>query len=397
MTKRWLINWALVVMVWMAAATVGTTFSYDFRAHIGKPAPWLAIARVYFVAYFIWGAIFSPVVFALCRRFMIEKRNWVRMVPAHLLFSIVIACCNALLRLPLHSFVYPNEPPHTSSSQVFRNYFFANAYDDMWMYWVVAGISFGLMYYQKYKEREVSAIHLESQLTRARLDMLKMQLQPHFLFNTLHSISALMRRDVDAAERVITQLSDLLRITLDSAGQQEISLEQELEFLDRYLEIEKTRFQDRLTVEYYIDNDCLDASVPNMILQPLVENAVRHGIAPHSRAGVIEITARRESGHLRLSVRDNGNGLGPEEPRRAGLGLANTRERLKQLFAENHKLEFENIPTGGLAVNVLIPFRTELPQNLERTLITVPDSGRQMDTKDRLGETYDHSGADRRR
>ena len=393
MNKKWFVNWALAIMVWLAAAMIGTTFSYDFRAHMGKPTPWLDIARIYFSAYIIWGAIFTPIVVALCRRFLIEKRNWVRMIALHTCFAVVLAGCNAVLRLPLHRFVYPNEPPHPRS-EMLRGYFLANAYDDLWMYWVVAAITFGLMYYRKYKEREVRALQLEAQLSNARLQMLKIQLQPHFLFNTLHSFSALMRRDVDSAERVLTQLSDLLRITLDSAGEQEIRLEKELEFIERYLEIEQTRFRDRLRVEYFIDDDCLDACVPNMLLQPLVENAVRHGVAPHSRPGVIEISARREAGLLRLSVRDNGDGLSKEKPTRAGVGLANTRERLKQMFGDEQTLECVNSPMGGMAVNVQIPFRTELMVEAERNLITTQEVVRPMESKNRLGEIYEHPGVD---
>jgi two-component system, LytTR family, sensor kinase len=394
MKKRILVNWALPVGVWLAAALIGTTFSYDFRAHIGKPMAWMEIARVYVVAYFIWGAIFTPIVVWLCKRFVIEKRNWSSMIGLHVLFSIVIAGCNALLRAPLHRFVYPSEPPHPHSD-LFRNYFLANAYDDMWMYWVVAAFAFGFMYYRKYKEREVQAVQLESQLTKARLEMLKMQLQPHFLFNTLHSVSALMRRDVDSAERVIAQLSDLLRISLESAEQQEITLKKELDFLEGYLDIEQTRFRDRLKVEYYIDSDCLDACVPNMLLQPIAENAVRHGIAPHSKPGVIEISARREGQTLRLSVRDNGKGIGPDGPKRKGVGLANTRERLEQHFPGRYKFELVDVPTGGLAVNVLIPFSTEQAAISEPSLVTKRAVDRPIAMQSAVGNIYDHTSLDR--
>jgi two-component system LytT family sensor kinase len=394
MKKRLLLNWALPVAVWLAAALIGTTFSYDFRVHIGRPMAWLEVARVYFVAYFIWGAIFTPIVVWLCKRFVIEKRNWSSMMGLHVLFSIVVAGCNALIRAPLHRFVYPSEPQHTHSD-LFRNYFLANAYDDMWMYWVVAAIAFGFMYYRKYKEREVQAVQLEAQLTRARLEMLKMQLQPHFLFNTLHSVSALMRKDVDGAERVIAQLSDLLRISLESADQQEITLKKELEFLEGYLDIEQTRFRDRLKVEYYIDSDCLDACVPNMLLQPIVENAVRHGIAPHSKPGVIEISARREGHSLRMSVTDNGKGMGADGPKRKGLGLANTRERLQQHFPGRYKLELVDVPTGGLAVNVLIPFSTEQATNSEPNLVTNYIADRPIAQQSAVGNIYDHTSLDR--
>ncbi len=191
-----------------------------------------------------------------------------------------------------------------------------------------------------------------------------MQLQPHFLFNTLHAISTLMHRDVEAADRMLARLSDLLRLTVDKIGVHEVSLKEELEFLRSYLQIEQTRFQDRLTVRFDIEPETLDARVPNLILQPLVENAIRHGVVPRTSPGRIEVTARRWDGDLHLTVRDDGPGIpggppGSEGAGRNGLGLANVRARLTRRYGSAGRLELRNHPEGGLVVSVTFPYDTE--------------------------------------
>ncbi|MGH9752672.1 MAG: histidine kinase [Blastocatellia bacterium] len=176
-------------------------------------------------------------------------------------------------------------------------------------YAVIVVIFYAFDYYRKFRERELRAAQLEGRLAQAELQNLKTQLQPHFLFNTLHAISVLMQENVPAANRMLVRLSELLRMTLDTAGAQQVTLKQEMEFAQRYLEIEQTRFQDRLSVKTVVDPATLDARVPSLLLQPLVENAVRHGIARRAGAGLLEIRAQREEDVLRLQVRDNGPGL----------------------------------------------------------------------------------------
>lgn len=183
-----------------------------------------------------------------------------------------------------------------------------------------------------------------------------MQLQPHFLFNTLHAISALVHEDAEEADRMVAHLSELLRLSLENAGAQEVTLRQELEFLEPYLQIEQARFGNRLALRRDIAADVLDARVPNLVLQPLVENAVRHGIASRSGPGLVEISARRAGDRLRLEVRDNGSGLPAAGALREGVGLGNTRARLQQLYGADHRLEMRNVEGGGLRVTLEIPF-----------------------------------------
>jgi len=205
-------------------------------------------------------------------------------------------------------------------------------------------------------------VELEVRLSQAKLQALQMQLNPHFLFNTLHAISALMHQDVDAAERMLTRLSDLLRYALESTEAHEVPLKKEIEFLQRYLEIEQTRFGDRLQVRMEIDPAALDAQVPNLILQPLVENAIRHGIEPHAQAGLVELRARAENGTLELIVQDNGKGSAKSAPAGFGLGLSNTRARLEQLYGAEHRLEIGDAESGGFRVRICVPMKTPVAQ-----------------------------------
>jgi LytS/YehU family sensor histidine kinase len=188
-----------------------------------------------------------------------------------------------------------------------------------------------------------------------------MHLNPHFPFNTLHSISALMHQDAQAADRMIARLSDLLRASLESSDTQEVTLRQELEILQRYLEIEQIRFGSRLTVKMDVAPDTLEARVPNLILQPLVENAICHGIQPHAKPGRIELRSQRADGMLMLEVCDNGGGLRKDEPAQEGVGLSNTRTRLRTLYGQAHGFDLRDAPGGGLQVRLTIPFRTADP------------------------------------
>ena len=225
------------------------------------------------------------------------------------------------------------------------------------IYAIVAGITSTVDYYRKFKDREIRAAQLESQLSRARLQALQSQIHPHFLFNTLNAVTALMRRDVEGAERMLVRLADLLRRTLEGGESQEIPLRQELDLLEAYLGIEQVRFSDRLTVVQEIDPGALEEPVPRLILQPLAENAVRHGLAPSRGPCTIWILARRTSEALELEVSDDGVGLG-EESAVEGLGLMNTRARLKALYGEGARFELGARSGGGATAAMRIPRRT---------------------------------------
>lgn len=205
------------------------------------------------------------------------------------------------------------------------------------------------------EERE----QLEARLARAQLQSLRLQLHPHFLFNTLNTINALIGTDRHAAERVVSGLSELLRMSLSSASEQEVSLARELELLAHYIEIQQIRFQDRLTVSFRIDADARHALVPNLMLQPLVENAIRHGIAPRAAPGHVVVAATRRGSRLEISVVDDGVGENPRAEHRDGVGLGNTRARLLSLYGSDHRFEARSPEAGGFAVHIEIPYRTE--------------------------------------
>jgi two-component system LytT family sensor kinase len=351
-------RWGLIALVWALLSTLQTTFLFEMWRDYGKPRLWIETARQPFVAYFLmWGLIATPIVIFLCNRFPIERRNWPPRFFQHLAFSILLGILISLGRLPLHRFCYPASDERMGW-MMFKGYFFSNGFDDITMYWAVSCICFSWLYYQRAKDREVQAAALESQLARAHLEALKMQLHPHFLFNTLHSISELMHQDVSAADRVIARLSELLRLTLENTGVQEVTLKAEIDFLQGYLEIERTRFRDRLTVAMDLAPETLDAMVPNMILQPLVENSVRHGIARRAGPGTILVRSSKNGGNLEILLRDDGPGRSPSPPPSAnfGVGLNNTRTRLQQMYGEAQRLDIRQPETGGFEVQITIPY-----------------------------------------
>jgi LytS/YehU family sensor histidine kinase len=221
-------------------------------------------------------------------------------------------------------------------------------------------IAHAVSYYHRFRERELRATQLEGQLAKAHLQTLKSQLQPHFLFNTMHSISALMLTDVNAADRMMSRLSDLLRISLETAGTQITTLNRELEFVNCYLDIEKVRFEERMNVIFDIAPETLDAQVPHLLLQPLVDNAVKHGISKLPGGGEIRITVHTQNGELQLKIKDNGpglKGLGALPANRLGLRI--TRERLESLYGQNQSLEILSPPDGGVTISVRIPLTVQ--------------------------------------
>ena len=231
------------------------------------------------------------------------------------------------------------------------------------IYWLILGVYLAWDSYTEMQQREVKAARLEKLLAQARLHTLQSQLHPHFLFNTLNAISAFMEKEPRAARRMMAELGELLRFSLDHADRQEITLAEELAFLENYLNIERIRFEDQLTVEVKAHPETLEALVPGFLLQPLVENAIRHGITTRAAAGHIEVTAARDDGMLLLQVRDDGVGL-PEGWRLAehgGVGLSNTRARLAHLYPDRYRFRVEGAPGRGVLVAIDLPFREQTP------------------------------------
>jgi two-component system LytT family sensor kinase len=357
-------NW----LGWLAIPAVATLLGFFFatrtyilyNAYPDNSIGWLEALLPALTDWYLW-TLLSPLVIWLALAFPLERGRWLRRLPILLVAGVAIS----LLKVGL-DFEAGRLLPWITESRFGQRARFDTHFNLM-TYAVILGLAYAVIYYRRYRERELRASQLETQLTRARLQVLEMQLHPHFLFNTLNAITALLRRDVAAAERVVIRLGELLRITLDNTDRQEVRLKDEIEFLGRYVEIEQTRFGDRLSVDFQIEPETLDAEVPNLILQPLVENAIRHGVARRSGPGRVIVRARRAAGRLELVVIDDGPGLAenrgeaPEE----GLGLSNTRERLEQLYGADHAMALETPQGGGLRVRVSIPYnesgRTERP------------------------------------
>ncbi len=366
-------KWGLVTLFWIAWSAACTSFAYSWRLAINKPLTWLDLAPTYFAAYIFWGPLFSPMTAWLARRFPIERENWGRAILIHLLGAPCIGVLHACLSTALSPWIWPDMTGETVMHSLQRD-FLMNGADDIFIYWSTVFIVQGWMYYQQFRDRELRASVLETQLARAQLQALKVQLHPHFLFNTLNSVSELMHQDIQVAERVITRLSDLLRMTLENIGTQEVTLREELDFVKGYLEIEQMRFQDRLIVAFDVSPETLDARIPNLLLQPIVENAVRHGIAKSSKAGVIRITSEKLDDRIVLTICDNGPGIRFNERSPAanfGIGLSTTRTRLDFLYNSNHSLTLNNLPGSGLEVRIIVPFHPNTPAPSESQPLTI--------------------------
>jgi signal transduction histidine kinase len=350
----------------LGVATVLGIFSafqaYNYVALFTERVPkmWhlLALNTTYWYA---WAALVPGMLF-LARRYPFERLRWRRAAAVHSGGVVVFVLAHAVLTVSIREVLaVPFGISLGSWWLEFQRLFFLNFDWEMMTYWAVVGLSHALDYHNEAQERALAAARLETALAEAQLQALQRQLHPHFLFNTLHTISALMHRDTEAADAMLARLSDLLRLTLDRLGVQEVSLKEELDFLEKYLEIERTRFGDRLVVDMQIEPETLDIPVPNLVLQPLVENAMRHGIATRIGGGRLQIVARRTGSRLWMMVRDNGPGL-PKAKLEAfnhGVGLSNTRLRLEHLYPGDHRFEFHEPSDGGLAVTIEIPVSAE--------------------------------------
>jgi two-component system LytT family sensor kinase len=354
--QKRLVCLGLIWGIWTVVTFFFASQTYMMYYKGEKPIPFRSALIIEGLGCLLW-ALATPLVLWLARRFRIERNSWRRRVPLHFFTSIGLS--SALLALDYLLYMIYWHRTAVLTPMKFLEYIFYNL--DRWLlvYWVIVLLSHAFNYYNSSRKGELKASQLRAQLAQSQLEALKMQLHPHFLFNTLHSVSALLNQDIEAARSMITRLGDFLRLTLENAGTQEVSLRQEMQFLNGYLEIERIRFQDRLTTVVSVDPEVLDVQVPNLILQPIVENAMRHAIARKSGAGRIEILATARNGALRIQVKDDGPGLpgaqSPDSQLRLGVGLPNTIARLKRLYGTAYRFELTNDPAGGLVVTLEIP------------------------------------------
>jgi two-component system, LytTR family, sensor kinase len=342
----------LVFGIWTFLAAFSSSQTVVYLLQRGRPIDWGDMLTARFADWYTC-ALFTPLFFWMARRYPIDKKSWRVTLPLFLVVTSVCVIVKYAVLIPIeHSFgLYSGA---TFTGELARNF----ATETM-AFWAVIGIVHAIEFNRRYREREVAAADLRARLSEAQLEALRSQIHPHFLFNTLHSISTLMHRDVNAADKMLTRLSDLLRLTMQHRGQNEITLREELALVGEYIEIMRVRFGDRLTVNHAIRGDAFEAMVPQFILQPLLENAFDHGIARTSGPGTIEIAAKTTEGKLEISITDNGlHAKGGERAKKHGIGLANTRRRLEQLYGPAQAISLEKLPDRGTRVVVAIPLHT---------------------------------------
>jgi two-component system LytT family sensor kinase len=351
--RRWL-EIAFIFAAWTVFGLLMANQTYMMAQLGGRQAPWLILLRGSLLDSYLW-AVTTLVIFWLARRFPLERSHLLQRIPLHVVAAIVLALARAAFMVELSQHV------EWLRERDFGPQFWGSSGINLTFYALLLGFAHAVLYYERYRERERAAEQLSRGLTEARLQALKMQLQPHFLFNTLHAISALIPAEAKPARQMIARLGDLLRMSLDHEETQEVTLREELAFLEPYLEIEQARLDDRLTIAMNIAPETLDARVPHLLLQPLVENAIRHGIAPRIEPGRVEICASKgaDGRSLHLEVRDDGRGVnGDNQVRtRRGVGLNNIKSRLEQLYNGEHRFELDNHPEQGVVVRITLPFR----------------------------------------
>ena len=359
---------SFALIIFAIATVVAVLYSlerYFYRRLLGQEVSLGQLVPAELIFTYLW-ALLAPLVMWMGRRFPVwahhgeEARDTVRNWIAQLVAVVSFVFLHVAL-FTAASLVLADGTTAIPASRLFSGYLASWFTLDSIVYCTLLAVYHALVYYRVSQDRALRASQLEARLAQAQLQVLRMQLQPHFLFNTLHTISALMHKDVKRADSMIAALSDLLRMSLRSVGVQEVDLREELEFLQRYLEIMCLRFGDRLTVTLDIDPTVLDARVPTLVLQPLVENAFRHGFGDGMRAGQVRVTVAPDGEMLRCEVVDNGRGL-PQTGAREGVGTSNTRARLRHLYGERFSLELTANPGGGARVSLAIPYHS-----LERT------------------------------
>ncbi len=364
---------------WGLLAVYNTTWDLALRST--RWSGWFMLLQMNIAQILVWATLGFGLL-AVARRFPIESLEWTnwrswRVLGIHFGASF-LATLAGLLGTFLVAIAFSRLERGTffewNVLETVRNYRFWLGYEDFLKRYFHTNFLVMLallsayhmvMAHRRYKKREVEAAQLEKAFMQAQNQALRMQLQPHFLFNTLNSIAALVHIDPDLADRMIARLGDLLRLSLDQSGQQEVTLAQEAQFLDRYLAIERLRFQDRLTIGITIPEDLAQARVPSFVLQPLVENAIKHGVGASATGGHIAVRARVEEGMLCLEVEDDGPGFVTTPRPGHGIGTGNTRQRLNLLYGEQQSFELLSIPGKGTLARVRLPLSFSSPDSGE--------------------------------
>jgi len=356
------LKWAVITGTWIL---LGVIYVIPIYLEVRAERMGHSFIRVFawgILTWLVWAPL-TPLIIALARRFPLVGGSWKTGIAVQLPAFICFSAIHSAAAITIVLTIKPWDNMETSPAVFwprFLSRFKGALGPDLLIYGGVVGICYAIDYYRKYREREFAAAQLETQLAQAQLDSLRMQLHPHFLFNTLNGIVGLVRdNNNQAAVTMLVGLSDLLRHALEHSDRQEVELKEELNFIKLYLNIQQMRFSDRLQVEFDIDPSTTQALVPNLLLQPLLENALKHGIGRSAEVGSIRIAATKDDGRLSITVSDNGAGLPKNWQLKtsSGIGLANTIARLQQLYGDNHRFNIRNRDEGGVEVEIGIPLR----------------------------------------
>lgn len=345
-------QFAIVLVAWTAVAIVDGLASYLFRLSIGQTPAFWEVFRRPLTEQWIWAAL-TPVVFLLTTRFPLARPRLARALAVHGTAFLALSVIHCVVADAIGSPLAFRAPNYTGGVLTLR--FLEEIYSDIWMYWPLVCIRALLDSHAQIRRRETESARLEALLATSQLELLRAQIQPHFLFNTLHSLTTLVRTDPQAAEDLIADLAEILRASFVDSSRQETTLRREIALVDCYLRIQQRRFSDRLMLDYRIAPETLEAAVPPLVLQSLVENAVIHGISPSNRPGTVTIGARRSGDRLLLEVCDDGAGLSASfQP---GVGISNARSRMQRLYGSEQWLRINGALGSGTQVGVSIPFR----------------------------------------
>ena len=359
----------LVFLAWTAIALIDGLSRWGLRVLCGTPTG-LEVFRQPLGEQWIWAAL-TPVVFWTAGRVPLRRPHLARAVAVHTAMFVLLTTVHGALAQWL-------EPPWTRpagyAGPMLLLRVLGGVYSDLWMYWPLVGLHALLSAHARQREQERQAARLRELSADLRLSLLRAQIQPHFLFNTLHAISALLKSDPRAADDLVSDLAEILRASFADGATPETTLGRELELVACYLRIQRHRFGDRLQVDWQVDETARAVRVPALALQSLVENAVVHGLAPSPRGGTLTLVARREGDALRLVVRDDGVGLAPGH--REGVGLSNTRERLARLHGEAARFLLDGAPGRGTTVELLLPWATAPGADDDADDHPHPDRGR---------------------
>ena len=350
-------NLAVLLGLWSVPALLNTLEFFSFATSRGLDVSFLFLYLSRSPRFYLWALVCSWLLGFCPSNSFSTRTNRFRLLGRHLLLVFPLTAGLTIIDSVAETWILrgaQTEAPIAGIALWTRMWLWRLP-EVLILYSLLVGVAEALAYYLRSRERDVRALRLERELANARLAALKMQLNPHFLFNTLHAVSALVSQDTTLARRTLSLLGEILRELLQEREMQETSLARELELLNKYLEIEKIRFQERLNVEQEVAAETLDCQVPHLLLQPIVENSIHHGVEKETKGGRIWIRAQRRNDTLLITVRDDGTGNG-NSPTREGIGLRNTRLRLEALYGRRARLEKEALDPGFL-VSISLPFR----------------------------------------